>query len=148
MTQANNPAVSDEPGTDSHQEIDSFPPEYSFIGTDGQIYTIGPTSREFEDYVANFSLSGINTALTADELDKWIWMHLKTQATQRNMKLEQVKTLYFVIDRPLIMNMIVNRFKDGQKCTLQAMQGIAEGLKEVQQIINENRHEGRVPEEP
>lgn len=126
------------------------PPPFSFLGADGRDYIIGPSPRMFEqemfkvmDRVGTLGAEVPSIREFIDLWDDWIWMHLIGVPGQHDITREQVTNLYFVVDRPQIMGLIMRRFSEGMAASSQTMNVMAvagaqwaEGLRQAREAMN------------
>jgi hypothetical protein len=117
------------------EENSEMPPDFCFLGTDGEYYQIGKSPRSFIKYIYSFFKNQDVHKLPADEwldeVDKWIHMHLVVVEGQMHLSLEDIPKLYFAEDLPQILNFILRRFHIAHTATLGRLYSFAESLEKV-----------------
>lgn len=136
----NGAEIPQEPASSIDSSVEE--PVFSFMGTDGEYYSIGDTPHEFVLHLEEHFNEQDPKApkLTRVEIDTWIWFHMRAVPGQRHLLLEDVQKLYFEIDLPNIMNEILNRLATSQQALVDALNIVADRADEITSMLHARQH--------
>lgn len=108
-------------------------PDFVFMGTDGEVYLVGQTPHSL---IAKLLGKGLNaTSFGYEQLDEWLFDHLRVVPDQRHLTLEMVRDLYFEIDVPQIFDFICRRIIEAKSSTAKAVDVLEKRSTQLLEIL-------------
>jgi hypothetical protein len=106
------------------------------MGTDGEFYLVGQTPHSL---IRKLLKQGVSyETFGYDQLDDWLYEHLRVVPDQRHLTLEQVQDLYFEIDIPLIFDFICRRVIEAKASVAQAVEVLNKRAEELREMLKGN----------
>ena len=113
-------------------------PNFLFMGTDGEYYTIGETPHEFVVLLKETGASQLD--FDYEVLDSWIWLHLKCVEGQRHLTQHDTVKLYFQCDVPHILDLIFKRLDAVKWSTGEALKLVGDRISKMIRQGNEKEN--------